>query len=168
VPRRQAARGSGQRGQEVQRVHSYFEFQPVPLSQPPAGAHVVFVDGTCVFCNRLVSRILDVDRRGEFYFAFLQGEYAKTLFRRHDAEPDVDRIYVITSVETEQERLSVDGAAGREIWPRLYRVAAVLRWIPLPILNLFYALFARVRFRLFGRYDACRVPTEDERRRFLS
>lgn len=62
---------------------------------------------------------------------------------------------------------SIDGEVGRSIWPRLFRVAAVARWVPLPVMNAFYRLFARVRFRRFGRYDACRVPTAEERARCI-
>ena len=47
-------------------------------------------------------------------------------------------------------------------------VAAVLRWVPLALLNLQYRLFARIRYRLFGQAKGCIVPTEQERRRFLA
>jgi predicted DCC family thiol-disulfide oxidoreductase YuxK len=35
------------------------------------------------------------------------------------------------------------------------------------VLNFFYRAFARNRYRLFGQYDVCRVPTLEERGRFL-
>ncbi len=135
---------------------------------PPAGKTVIFVDGTCVFCNRLVSFILARDREGFFYFAHLQSSFAKDARRRHGTDPDdLDGIYALVDAGLPSERLLVDGAAGRSIWPRLFRPAAALRWVPLPLLNWFYRLFAKVRFRLFGRYDACRVPTPEERARCL-
>ena len=42
-----------------------------------------------------------------------------------------------------------------------------LRLVPRPLADLGYRLFARVRYRLFGRRDACRVPAPEERARFL-
>ena len=44
------------------------------------------------------------------------------------------------------------------------------RWIAhLPdwLLDLGYRAFARSRYRLFGKLEACRVPTPEERSRFL-
>jgi predicted DCC family thiol-disulfide oxidoreductase YuxK len=135
---------------------------------PHIGKIVVFVDGTCVFCNRLVSFILDRDREGLFFFSHLQSSFAREARRRHGHDPDdMDGIYALVDAGTPTERLCVDGAAGREIWPRLFRIAIVLRWVPLFVLNLFYRSFAKVRFSLFGRYDTCKMPTPEERARCI-
>jgi len=134
----------------------------------PAGSNVVFVDGVCVFCSRVVSLILAHDPRGLFLFAHLQGPLAAEVLARYGRRSgDLDSVYVLEGAGTPGERLVRDGQAARAIWPRLFRVAAVLRWIPLPLLDLAYRAFARRRYRLFGKYDACRVPTEGERTRFL-
>jgi predicted DCC family thiol-disulfide oxidoreductase YuxK len=39
--------------------------------------------------------------------------------------------------------------------------------LPAVLLDLLYRAFARVRYRVFGRMDACRVPSADERARIL-
>ena len=134
----------------------------------PHGASVIFVDGECVFCNRVVAFILAHDRRGLFHFAHLQGALAKDVLARYGREAgDVDSIYVLTGAGTPDEHLFWDGRAARAIWPRLFWFAAVLRWLPLPVLDFGYRAFAKRRYRLFGRYDACHVPTGAERARFL-
>jgi predicted DCC family thiol-disulfide oxidoreductase YuxK len=143
----------------------------VPVSVPariPLGANVLFVDGECVFCNRVASFILARDPRGVFHFAHLQGALAKDVLARHGRRAgDVDSIYVLEGAGTPDERLSWDGRAARAIWPRLFWFAAVLRWIPLPILDVCYRAIARRRYRLFGKYDVCHVPSPAERARFL-
>ena len=53
----------------------------------------------------------------------------------------------------------VDGPWRRLRW---------LRWLPRAVTDLGYRLFARLRFRIFGRLDACRVPSPLERARFLA
>jgi predicted DCC family thiol-disulfide oxidoreductase YuxK len=134
----------------------------------PPGANVLFVDGECVFCNRVVSFILAHDPRGIFHFAHLQGSLAKDVLRRHGRNAaDVDSIYVLVGAGTPDEHLYRDGRAARAIWPRLFFVARILRWVPLPVLDFFYRAFAKRRYRLFGRYDACHVPSKEERARFL-
>jgi predicted DCC family thiol-disulfide oxidoreductase YuxK len=39
--------------------------------------------------------------------------------------------------------------------------------IPRPIRDWAYDLFARWRYRLFGRYDSCPIPSPDQRTRFI-
>ncbi len=49
-----------------------------------------------------------------------------------------------------------------------YRLLYGLAVIPWPIRDWVYRLVARSRFRLFGRRETCRVPTPEERERFLA
>jgi len=134
---------------------------------PPAGSSVVFIDGTCVMCSRIASFIASHDDERRFYFSHLQGDFARDAIARHGEQLDIDVIYCLAEFGTPNERLLADGRAGRFIWPTLFRLAFVLRFVPLPILNFFYWLGARVRFALFGRYEVCTVPTEGVRRRFI-
>ncbi|MCB9656000.1 MAG: DUF393 domain-containing protein, partial [Sandaracinaceae bacterium] len=50
---------------------------------------VILVDGTCLFCNRLVATLLRLDRRGRFHFAHLQGPRARALLAAHGEAVDV-------------------------------------------------------------------------------
>lgn len=128
---------------------------------------VIFVDGTCLFCNGLVVFLLRRDARRQFRFAHVQGETARRVLSRHDLEPDIDIIYAVTGHGSSTECVWMDGEAGRKIWPRIYRSAILLRFVPLWLLNLQYRLFARIRYRLFGQADACVVPTAEHSNRFL-
>jgi predicted DCC family thiol-disulfide oxidoreductase YuxK len=135
------------------------------------GSHpgnVILVDGTCVFCNHLVRWILRRDKTGFFRFAHIQGQLGRAALARHGADPNnLDGVYVLVDAGANSERLLVDGQAARVIWPRVSRLGVVVRFMPLVLLNLFYRLFARVRYRLFGRFNQCSIPTEAERARFL-
>jgi len=51
-------------------------------------------------------------------------------------------------------------------WP--WRALTLFRWIPAPIRDLAYRAFARIRYRVFGRYDQCKIPTESEAARMLA
>ena len=128
---------------------------------------LVFIDGTCVFCNRLVAFILRRDRRNVFRIAHLQGEVAQAVLARHGLELDVDAVYAVTGFDTPDERVWLDGAAGRVIWPQLFWLAHVLKIVPLFVLDPVYRLFARFRYRLFGQADHCIVPTPEQRARFI-
>jgi predicted DCC family thiol-disulfide oxidoreductase YuxK len=55
-------------------------------------------------------------------------------------------------------------APGSTFW----RLAGfLLRLVPRPVRDWGYRVIARNRYRMFGRYDACPMPTEDTRSRFL-
>jgi predicted DCC family thiol-disulfide oxidoreductase YuxK len=49
-------------------------------------------------------------------------------------------------------------------WPVL---AAIIRLVPRPIRESGYRLIARMRYRIWGRYAVCPIPTAEERAHFL-
>ena len=131
-------------------------------------ARILFIDGECVFCNGLVAFILKHDARREFHFSHLQGNFARTTLARHGKNvDDIDSVYVVLNAGTPNEKIFRDGAAARQIWPRIFRIAMLLYVVPMPLLDFSYRIFAKYRYKLFGKYDTCHVPTGDERARFI-
>lgn len=126
---------------------------------------ILFFDGVCGLCNASVNFVLDRDRSEQIKFAPLQGETARQLL------PDADReslSSVVLWVEGKTYRKSA--AIVRVLWrlSLFWRVLGTLLWcIPLPLRNLGYLLVARCRYRVFGRHETCRMPSERERTRFL-
>ena len=122
---------------------------------------VILYDGVCALCDRSCQEILDRDRYGVFHFAALQSAFAREVLLRHGEDPDtVDQMYVL--IPGDPERLVGKGRAAIAVLERLpgkHRTwARVLRRVPRPILDRGYDLVARNRYRLFGKYDACRMP----------
>ena len=59
-------------------------------------ASVVFYDGVCGLCSRLVRFLLRRDRDGRLLFAPLQGGLARAVLGRHGYDPsDLDTVYVM-------------------------------------------------------------------------
>lgn len=124
---------------------------------------VIFFDGVCGLCNAWVDFILKRDRAGIFSFAPLQGNYAKEM------EPEA----------SENLNTMIYHASGQ----RYYRTGAILRilrdlggiwclawvfwFVPFFIRDFFYGLIARNRYRIFGKKENCRIPTPEEKVRFL-
>jgi predicted DCC family thiol-disulfide oxidoreductase YuxK len=46
-------------------------------------------------------------------------------------------------------------------------VAKVFKWIPRPLRDLGYRIIARLRYRIWGRFETCPIPTALERAHFL-
>jgi predicted DCC family thiol-disulfide oxidoreductase YuxK len=132
---------------------------------------LVLYDGVCGLCNRMVQLILRHDRVGRFRFAALQSDLAGALLRRHGRDPrDLDTVCVVRDHGGIGEQVltksrAVIHVAGHLGWP--WKLARVLRVLPTRLLDACYDQIARRRYRWFGRYDACPLPTPATRARFL-
>lgn len=133
---------------------------------------VVFFDGVCGLCDRLVRFLLVRDRRGALRFATLQGELAGRTLPRYGLDPSsLDSVVVVTPWNEPGERaltrapavLHAVGELGG-VWRVL---ASAARVVPAGLANRAYTLVARTRYRVFGRFDACPLPPAEWRDRFL-
>jgi predicted DCC family thiol-disulfide oxidoreductase YuxK len=127
---------------------------------------ILLFDGVCNFCNGVVQFILRHDRAGKFRFASLQSEAGRALLRQHGL---VD-LPLSTSVLIDGGRayLNSDGVlrAARQLGG-VFSLLVPFSVLPRPLRDFAYRLFARNRYRLFGRAERCLVPTPEVRRRFL-
>ena len=126
---------------------------------------IVLFDGECNFCNGSVRFILERDPGGRFQFAPLQSDTGRRLRAEHGVAENVDSIVLIedgqvSTYSTAALRIA-RGLRGPASW--LYALIAVPRFLRDPA----YRLFAKVRYRIFGKRDHCMVPTSELRERFL-
>jgi predicted DCC family thiol-disulfide oxidoreductase YuxK len=130
-------------------------------------AAIVLFDGVCNFCNGSVNFIIGHDRDGYFRFAQLQSDNGKELLDKFGIDTDeTDSIILI-----EDEKAYTYSTAALRIarklsglWSSFY----LLRIVPRFIRDFFYKLFAKYRYRLFGKRDVCMMPTPEIKQRFLS
>lgn len=127
--------------------------------------NLLFFDGVCGLCNRTVDFLLPRDRKQKIWFAPLQGETA----RRELSNEDVTDLNTIV-LKTPQALYKRSAAVVRLLWllGGGWSACGTLLWlIPWPLRDLGYCLASLSRYRLFGKREACRIPTEAERSRFL-
>lgn len=130
-----------------------------------SGRPVVFFDGVCGLCNASVDFILARDRRGKFLFAPLQGETAK---QRLPEEFTADLDSIVLQANGKNYRHSSAVARVLLKLGGVWSVLGALLWlIPWPLRHAGYKIVAANRYRWFGRKDSCRMPTPEERARFL-
>lgn len=132
---------------------------------------VLLYDGVCGFCNKSVQTILNYDKRGQMRFAALESDYAKAIKSRHRELENIDSV-VFVQYQSDQsiERIFVRSDAALRIFSYLggaWKLLLIFRIIPRPIRDYFYDLFARYRYKLFGKRDACMLPPPEARSRFL-
>lgn len=127
---------------------------------------IVLFDGVCNFCNGSVNFIIRNDPEKRFRFAALQSEAGQELRAKYGIGEDVDSIVLI-----EEGKAYTHSTAGLRIAKTLggiWSLGYVGIIIPAFIRDLLYRTFAKNRYRLFGRQDACMLPTPDVRDRFIS
>ena len=135
------------------------------------GAHLVLYDGVCGLCNNLLQFLLEHDRRGVFRFAPLQSATGKATVARWGGDPeDLTSFYVVADFRMPYARPVTKGDAALFVasqlsWP--WKAACAARLLPKPVRDFLYDRIARSRYRVFGRYEQCLIPSEETRKRFI-
>lgn len=136
---------------------------PESTPLPPGG--IVFYDGVCGFCNKFINWIVLRDRHRQLRFAPLQGPTALALIPAKYTE----QLSTVV-LHTARGNFTHSSAVCRILFTLggPWTIAAALLWIiPRPLRNLGYSLVGRIRYRLFGKLDACRLPSAEERALFF-
>src|SRR6266851_7872932 len=143
-----------------------------------AGRPLLLYDGVCVLCNGLVRFLLRRDnseakseaRLATFRFAPLQSPLALELLPP-SATTALEGVVLITNTLTPSQRLYRRSDAVAHALQLLgspwRRFGTLLALIPRPLREFGYTIVARLRYRLFGRYATCPIPTPDQRSRIL-
>lgn len=141
------------------------------IARSPSRALVVLYDGICGFCNGLVRFVAARDARRVFRFAPLQGDVAATVLARHgQTRHDLDTMYVVDGFEQPGERLLSRSTAALTLCRHLpppWSALAVLLLLPRFIRDAGYRVFARLRYRVWGKYDSCPSAPPEWQDRFL-
>ena len=143
-----------------------------PLMTIEPSHPILIYDGVCGLCNRAVQFVLKRDRLDVFLFAALQSEFAASILREHGLAPDaLDTMYlVLNQGESSEQVLSRSDAALAVaqhlsgIWRVLGRVGRVF---PRFFRDFVYNRIAGNRYRIFGKYDTCPLPTPEQSAKFL-
>lgn len=128
---------------------------------------VLLYDGDCGVCSRSVQWILNHERSDSLRFAALQSEVGKKLTRTAQVPADVDSLLWV-----EQERGQVVARkwsssiiATLDYVGGPWRLLTFIRFIPRPIRDFGYRLFAAHRLKVAS--PSCLIPTPETRARFL-
>lgn len=126
---------------------------------------IILFDGVCNFCDSSVQFIIKYDHAAYFQFASIQSDAGQALLAQYEIPENIDSVIVI-----EHGKVYFESTAALKICRRLnsfWPVCYVFILIPPFIRNIMYRLFAKNRYRLFGRKESCLLPTPSQRKRFL-
>jgi predicted DCC family thiol-disulfide oxidoreductase YuxK len=127
---------------------------------------IVLYDGVCGLCDRLVQFLVAKDRDRLLRYAPLQGETAARLRALHPSIPaDLDTMVFVDEGVVYLRSRAAARIARYLPWP--WRAGAVVRFVPRFLADFGYNLVARSRYRIFGKVEACGLPTKEERQLLL-
>lgn len=132
----------------------------------PSGQPIIVFDGVCNLCDRSVQFVIRHDHAGIFKFASLQSRAGRELLLKFGLDPHAVNTFLL--VENNMAYVRSEAAlriAKRLSWP--WRMLPICRVVPRPLRDRVYDFIARHRYRWFGKREACMVPTQALRGRFL-
>lgn len=136
------------------------------MAAPAPVEPLVLYDGVCGLCSKSVRWILRHEKDHTLRFAPLQGPTAAALRAQYPQIPKTLESVVLVEdgrVHLRSKAFLYTAHHLRAPWRWAYGV----RWFPGFLLDLGYRLIARIRYRVWGKTDACELPAPDQRARFL-
>ncbi|MEO7597322.1 MAG: DCC1-like thiol-disulfide oxidoreductase family protein [Opitutus sp.] len=131
----------------------------------PHNTAVIFYDGDCGLCDRLVQWVAPRDRVGRFKFAPLQSGFGQAALRRHGLPlNDFDSMVLL-----ENDRVYLRSTAALRVLRGLpwWRWAYAFTIFPVALRDAVYRWVARHRKRWFPAPEACGLPKPEWRGRFI-
>ena len=133
-------------------------------------SHLVFYDGNCGFCDRVVQWVFKQDKNQLFAFAPLQGETASQYLR--NLPPEIrftDSLILIENFRSSYPRVYILAKGALRIawllgWPWI--LMGWLSFFPGWMFDWGYRLVASNRHSFFS-HDQCFVPPANQKDRFL-
>lgn len=127
---------------------------------------VILFDGVCNFCNASVNFVIDRDPKFLFKFAALQSEFGKEKLTQAGLNAEEYTSVVLIEDGKVYTRSTAALRVARQLsglWPLLYGFIVV----PPFLRNWVYDIIARNRYTWFGKSENCRLPSPEERTRFI-
>jgi predicted DCC family thiol-disulfide oxidoreductase YuxK len=124
---------------------------------------VIFFDGVCTLCNHTVDFVIAEDEDQTFHFAPVQGQAAQDIEEESVRQGTSMALLDGEKLYTKSDAVLAVAAGLGGLW----RVLSWSRVIPRPIRNAVYFLVQKNRYSVFGQQETCRLPTPQERARFL-
>lgn len=126
--------------------------------------NIIYFDGVCGLCNGFIDFIMKIDRSGKFKFSPLQSEFARSRLLPKYTE---DMKSVVVEIDGEFYEKSDAVFRVLEVLGGKWNLLAKLKVLPRILRNSGYDLVAEFRYKIFGKKDTCRLPTPEEKDRFI-
>ncbi len=127
---------------------------------------VVLFDGVCNLCSNSVQFILKRDRKNQFLFGSLQGEYGQSVLRKYQLPVNEFNSFMLI----EDDKLYTKSTGALRMLKHLgggWRLLYAFIIVPKFIRDAVYNWIARNRYKWFGKKNECWLPRPEWKARFL-
>lgn len=125
---------------------------------------ILFYDGDCGLCNRVVQFVLRHERKNELFFTTLDSDFARTFFQeRTGILPKNDTVILYSNYLLYERSSAVIELLSYLKFP--FPLLKLFRILPVCWRDYLYNLVAKNRKRLFSNF--CKVPDSETLNRFI-
>lgn len=128
---------------------------------------IIFFDGVCNLCNASIDFIMKRDKNNRFLVGALQDEHSRKVLGQYE----VNENYLDSLVLLQDGQIYYKSTAALKtakslsgLWPIFYP----LIYLPKGFRDAIYEWIASNRYDWFGKKNTCRLPSAEERAKFLS
>ncbi|CAA0087682.1 Uncharacterised protein [Zhongshania aliphaticivorans] len=134
--------------------------------------NVILFDGVCKLCHAWARFIIAFDKANTFKLASVQSPEGTAITDHYQLLPSntvniqYDTLYFLAKGRVYKKSTAVLHILAAMPYP--WRIASIFRLIPLAIRDFLYDQLAKYRYTLFGKYKQCRLPSTNDKQRFLT
>lgn len=128
--------------------------------------NLILFDGVCNFCNFWVNFIIDRDSKAFFKFTAVQSDTARQILKSNK----IDAMKIDSIVLVINGKIFFKSSAAFQIARKLdgfWKLLYIFIIIPPFMRDRIYDFIASNRYKWFGKRETCRIPTDDEKHRFI-
>jgi len=127
---------------------------------------IILFDGVCNFCNFWIDFVLKRDKNDLFKFSAIQSSKGIELFKKYNLDSSRQYTFFLISGNKVYTKSTAMLIVCKQL-KGVIKILFVFIIIPKFMRDFIYDLIAKNRYRLFGKKEVCRIPTEEEMHKFL-
>ncbi|WP_405397195.1 thiol-disulfide oxidoreductase DCC family protein [Maribacter sp. Asnod2-G09] len=128
---------------------------------------IILFDGVCNLCNSSVQFAIKRDENDIFRYAAIQSETGKKLLDERNIDTnEIDSIILIEPNIAYYTKSTAALEIGKDL-KGLGTISSILLWLPESFRNIVYDFIAANRYKWYGKKEACMIPTEELKSKFI-
>ena len=133
----------------------------------PANKKLILFDGVCNLCNASVDFVIKRDKNKKFRYASLQSETGQKIL----AENKFNKSDYDSFILEHKGNVYIKSTAALQVALNLgfpINLMGIFLIIPSFIRNWVYDYIAKNRYKWYGKQEACMIPTQNLKSKFLN
>ena len=128
---------------------------------------IILFDGVCNLCNSSVQFAIKRDENDIFRYAAIQSETGEKLLAERNIDTnEIDSIILIEPNIAYYTKSTAALEIGKDL-KGIRTISSILLWLPESFRNIVYDFIAANRYKWYGKKEACMIPTEDLKSKFI-